>query len=165
MADALIENPILNSPFLEPERHFKFTDEGITNRSSGPSIQLLQLTRPCSLRVVPGVFTESPDKMVRRVCREFGYPGEEDIVVLNDEAHHCYRRKPEAAEAEAGRRRIAKAEKRAEEARMWISGLEAIKAKIGIKGIYDLSATPFLSRKAQAIRRRRFSPGLSPTSL
>ncbi len=31
MADALIENPILNSPFLEPRRHFKFTDEGITN--------------------------------------------------------------------------------------------------------------------------------------
>jgi hypothetical protein len=31
MADALIENPILNSPFLEPWRHFKFTDEGITN--------------------------------------------------------------------------------------------------------------------------------------
>jgi hypothetical protein len=27
MADALIENPILNSPFLEPDRHFKFTDE------------------------------------------------------------------------------------------------------------------------------------------
>src|SRR5271166_5115761 len=31
MADVLIENPILNSPFHEPERHFKFTDEGITN--------------------------------------------------------------------------------------------------------------------------------------
>jgi type III restriction enzyme len=31
MSDALIENPILNSPFLEPDRHFKFTDEGITN--------------------------------------------------------------------------------------------------------------------------------------
>jgi predicted phosphodiesterase len=31
MADALIENPILNSPFLEPKRHFKFTDDGITN--------------------------------------------------------------------------------------------------------------------------------------
>jgi type III restriction enzyme len=31
MADSLIENPILNSPFLEPERHFKFSDEGITN--------------------------------------------------------------------------------------------------------------------------------------
>jgi type III restriction enzyme len=31
MADALIENPILNSPFDEPTRHFKFDDEGITN--------------------------------------------------------------------------------------------------------------------------------------
>jgi predicted nucleotidyltransferase len=31
MADTLIENPILNSPYLEPGRHFQFTDEGITN--------------------------------------------------------------------------------------------------------------------------------------
>jgi len=31
MADVIIENPILNSPFQEPTRHFKFTDEGITN--------------------------------------------------------------------------------------------------------------------------------------
>ena len=31
MADALIENPILNSQVHEPDRHFKFTDEGITN--------------------------------------------------------------------------------------------------------------------------------------
>jgi type III restriction enzyme len=31
MADALIENPILNSPFQETDRHFKFTDEGITS--------------------------------------------------------------------------------------------------------------------------------------
>ena len=27
----IIENPILNSPFEEPSRHFKFTDDGITN--------------------------------------------------------------------------------------------------------------------------------------
>lgn len=32
MPDAIIENPILNSPFEEPTRHFKFTDEGITNQ-------------------------------------------------------------------------------------------------------------------------------------
>ena len=31
MADTLIENPILNSPFAAPARHFKFTDEGITS--------------------------------------------------------------------------------------------------------------------------------------
>ncbi len=31
MKQVVIENPILNSPFREPSRHFKFTDEGITN--------------------------------------------------------------------------------------------------------------------------------------
>ena len=33
-----------------------------------------------------------------------------------------------------------------EEARIWISGLEAVKAKIGVKAVYDLSATPFFLR-------------------
>jgi hypothetical protein len=27
----VIENPVINSPFREPGRHFKFTDEGIIN--------------------------------------------------------------------------------------------------------------------------------------
>jgi len=27
----VIENPVINSPFDEPKRHFKFSDEGITN--------------------------------------------------------------------------------------------------------------------------------------
>lgn len=31
MAQVVIENPILNSPFEEPERHFKFDDDGITD--------------------------------------------------------------------------------------------------------------------------------------
>jgi len=31
MPPVVIENPILNSPFGEPTRHFKFSDEGITN--------------------------------------------------------------------------------------------------------------------------------------
>jgi hypothetical protein len=31
--------------------------------------------------------------MVRRVCRELGT--KKRIIVLNDEAHHCYRRKPD----------------------------------------------------------------------
>ena len=31
MAQVVIENPILNSPYNEPTRHFKFSDEGITN--------------------------------------------------------------------------------------------------------------------------------------
>jgi len=31
MAQVVIENPILNSPFEEPRRHFRFSDDGITN--------------------------------------------------------------------------------------------------------------------------------------
>ncbi len=31
MQQVVIENPILNSPFREPTRHFRFTDEGISD--------------------------------------------------------------------------------------------------------------------------------------
>jgi len=31
MPQVIIENPIVNSPFAEPSRHFRFTDEGITD--------------------------------------------------------------------------------------------------------------------------------------
>jgi type III restriction enzyme len=40
-----------------------------------------------------GAFTETPGQMVRRVCRELG--SKKNIIVFNDEAHHCYRRKPD----------------------------------------------------------------------
>ena len=33
-------------------------------------------------------FVETPDQMVRRVCRGLGT--KRQIMVLNDEAHHCY---------------------------------------------------------------------------
>jgi hypothetical protein len=31
MSQVVIENPIINTPFHEPTRHFRFNDEGITN--------------------------------------------------------------------------------------------------------------------------------------
>ncbi|MBE3064760.1 MAG: DEAD/DEAH box helicase family protein, partial [Spirochaetes bacterium] len=88
--------------------------------------------------------TETPDQMVRRVCRELGQ--KKNIVVINDEAHHCYRRRPEEqVESLSGEERR-EAAKRDEEARVWISGLEAVREKIGIRAVYDLSATPFFLR-------------------
>jgi type III restriction enzyme len=91
-----------------------------------------------------GAFTETPDQMVRRVCRELGT--KKNIVVLNDEAHHCYRRKPDGEDVKLTGDDRKEAQKRDEEARVWISGIEAVKAKIGVKVIYDLSATPFFLR-------------------
>ncbi len=31
MRDTVIENPIINSPYEEPKRHFRFPEDGITN--------------------------------------------------------------------------------------------------------------------------------------
>jgi len=31
MRQTIIENPIINSPYIKPNRHFKFSDDGITN--------------------------------------------------------------------------------------------------------------------------------------
>ncbi|MGH7680025.1 MAG: DEAD/DEAH box helicase family protein, partial [Gemmatimonadaceae bacterium] len=91
-----------------------------------------------------GAFTETPDQVVRRVCREMG--NKRGILVLNDEAHHCYRsRRDGEAEGLKGDERK-EAERREEEARVWLNGIEAVNAKIGVKTVYDLSATPFFLR-------------------
>jgi type III restriction enzyme len=89
-------------------------------------------------------FTETPAQMVRRACRDLR--NKKNIVVINDEAHHCYRRRVggEAVKLTGDERR--EAERRDEEARVWISGLEAIKEKVGVRVVYDLSATPFFLR-------------------
>ena len=91
-------------------------------------------------------FTETPDEMARRVCRDLG--SKKNIIVINDEAHHCYRRRVggEMDEETLGGEDKKDAQKRNEEARVWISGLEAIKGKVGVKAVYDLSATPFFLR-------------------
>jgi len=91
-----------------------------------------------------GAFTETPDQMVRRVCRELG--NKKNIIIINDEAHHCYRRKPDVQDEGLSGDDRKEAQKRDEEARVWINGIEAVKAKIGVKNIYDLSATPFFLR-------------------
>ena len=92
----------------------------------------------------PDQFKETSDEMVRRVLRSLG--PKKNIVVLNDEAHHCYREKPAADGEKLVAEEKAEARRNAEAARIWLTGLESVKAKIGIRMIYDLSATPFFLR-------------------
>lgn len=103
-----------------------------------------KLTKTILTRGESSPFTETPDQMVRRVCRELG--NKKNIIVINDEAHHCYRRRVGDEEVKLTRDEQREAEKRNKEARVWISGLEAVNEKIGVKAIYDLSATPFFLR-------------------
>jgi type III restriction enzyme len=103
-----------------------------------------RLTKALSGQTETGVNKETPDQMVRRVCRELGT--KKNVILINDEAHHCYRRKPDGEDEPLSGDERVEAKQREEEARIWISGIEAVKAKIGVKAIYDLSATPFFLR-------------------
>lgn len=90
------------------------------------------------------VFKESPQAMVSRVLRDLG-TDKKQIVVFNDEAHHCYQDRPIPADLKTAK--ISSEEKAAnEEARVWFRGLQAIAKHAGIKQIFDLSATPFYLR-------------------
>jgi type III restriction enzyme len=74
-----------------------------------------------------------------------GLMGMKSIMVLNDEAHHCYREKPDHADDDENLKGDDKkeAEKNNEAARLWISGLEIVNRKLGVNRVFDLSATPF----------------------
>ena len=86
--------------------------------------------------------TESEGQMLRRVMPDL--MGIKNILVLNDEAHHCYREKPpEADDKELKGDDKKEAKKNTEAARLWISGLETVKRKLGLSRVIDLSATPF----------------------
>ena len=98
-----------------------------------------------------GVFTETPSQVALRVCRPFR--SKRGILVLNDEAHHCYKPKAPVADvlstavdatgAKLDAEGKAEAKERDETARVWADGLAAVHAKLGVKTVYDLSATPF----------------------
>lgn len=87
---------------------------------------------------------ETEGQMLQRVMREL--MGMKKIMVINDEAHHCYREKPNGDDEKLKGEERKEAEKNNEAARLWITGLEIINRKIGITRIIDLSATPFFLR-------------------
>lgn len=86
---------------------------------------------------------ETEGQMIQRVMP--GLMGMKNIMAINDEAHHCYREKPEADDDVTDLKGDEKAEadKNREAARLWISGLEAVNRKLGLIRVMDLSATPF----------------------
>lgn len=84
---------------------------------------------------------ETEGQMVRRVADEL--IGIKNIIVINDEAHHCYREKPESEEGKLTGDERKEAAENSKAARLWINGIEAFKRKLGVSTVYDLSATPF----------------------
>lgn len=88
---------------------------------------------------------ETEGQMLQRVMPEL--MGMKGILAINDEAHHCYRAKPEDQDTVVLKGDDkAEAQQNNEAARLWISGLEIVNRNIGLINVIDLSATPFFLR-------------------
>ncbi len=84
---------------------------------------------------------ETEGQMLQRVMPDL--MGLKNILAINDEAHHCYREKPIHDDDDLKGDEKKEAEKNNEAARLWITGLEIVKRKLGLSQVIDLSATPF----------------------
>lgn len=92
-------------------------------------------------RADQGAFTETPQMVVTRALDKLG-KDKGEIIVFNDEAHHCYQPRDLDEKLDADSKEAN------EDARVWFKGLVDIrrygnKGREGIKTVYDLSATPF----------------------
>ena len=88
---------------------------------------------------------ETEGQMLQRVMPDL--MGMKNVLVLNDEVHHCYRERPADEDEVALKGEDKKeAQKNNEAARLWISGIEAINRKLRVARVFDLSATPFFLR-------------------
>ena len=81
---------------------------------------------------------ESDEAFTRRVLGKLA--GHKDIIVINDEAHHAYRKPPEL---KISKKQAAEQGIDLDEATRWIEGLDRIHKTRRIQRCYDLSATPF----------------------
>ncbi len=107
---------------------------------------------------------ETEGQMLQRVLPDL--MGMKNVMVINDEAHHCYREKP-GDDGESGLEDDEKkeAEENNRAARLWISGLEAVNRKLGVSRVVDLSATPFFLRGSGYVEGTLFPWTMSDFSL
>lgn len=88
-------------------------------------------------------YVESDTALLARILgRDIG--GKQNILVMNDEAHHAYRIGKRAAEDEESEMLGEdEAEEFFKEATVWVEGLDRIHEQRGINFCIDLSATPY----------------------
>ena len=111
-----------------------------------------------SARVFFRRYIESDRAIVDRVIgREIG--GKQNILVFNDEAHHAYRIRQDASEEDDSEALTGTAEDDdviAQEATVWVDGLDRVNKERGINFCLDLSATPYFLTRAGRDTARPF---------
>ena len=132
--------PLIESARIVITNYHAFQRKSLLELSAGTKAMLIGPSGEGGPQTI-----ETPSQMVSRVLKEAA--GLKNILMINDEAHHCYRHRPDDAEGDAEEEIDAdsrdEAKKNEETARLWISGLEAIRAKMPDARVIDLSATPF----------------------
>ena len=106
---------------------------------------------------------ETEGQMLQRVAPEL--MGMKGVMVLNDEAHHCYRERPKSEEGTLKGDDRKEAKRNQEAARLWISGIEAVREKLGLSRVFDLSATPFFLKGSGYVEGTLFPWTMSDFSL
>ncbi len=79
---------------------------------------------------------EDETQVLRRVLGQFK-PGRR-LLILNDEAHHCYLPRAKGKDTEQDNSETENAR-----AAVWFSGLRACAKRYQVRAVYDLSATPY----------------------
>jgi type III restriction enzyme len=108
---------------------------------------------------------ETEGQMIQRVMPEL--MGLKNVMVINDEAHHCYQEKPVKLEDTDDLKGDDKkeAEENNEAARLWINGIKAVQRQLGVNRVIDLSATPFFLRGSGYVEGTLFPWTMSDFSL
>jgi type III restriction enzyme len=110
-------------------------------------------------------YVESDTSVLNRVLGRAG--GKQNILVMNDEAHHAYRIRRDGPDEdeEDVYGEDEEAEEFYKEATVWVEGLDRIHRHRGINFCIDLSATPYFLGRAGPLSNRPFPWVVSDFSL
>lgn len=95
-------------------------------------------------------YHETDDQLLHRLLGR--QHGDRPLIILNDEAHHCYR-PPEPVK---GKRRSREEKREDEQAALWYRALMMLQAAGRVDSIYDFSATPMYLNKPADLESELF---------
>lgn len=156
----LVRSTIKIGPKTTSGRAGRFMTEQSLDAAVVQGMRILEDKRPEKAEVVVEEtrYVESDAKLMQRLLgREVG--GKQNILVLNDEAHHAYRIRAgdvEAAEDDAEQPDEERADEFEHESTVWMDGLDRIHRNRRINFCVDLSATPYYLARAGEETNRIF---------
>jgi type III restriction enzyme len=155
-----VRSPVKIGPKTTSGRGGRYMTEQALDLALQLGARILEDRRPKKQEVVieETRYVESDSRLMQRLLgREVG--GKQNILVLNDEAHHAYRIRQEAtetAEEDAEWTDEERADELAYESTVWIDGLDRIHKNRRTNFCVDLSATPYYLARAGEDTNRIF---------